>query len=189
VSEPVLETPRLVLRLPVAADIEGWASFMSDETAMRHLSGPQPRLAAWRAMAAVRGSWALYGFGMFAVIERATGHWVGRVGPWCPEGWPGTEIGWGFLPAVWGRGYATEAASAAMDFAVGVLGWREVVHVIAPENTASAAVAARLGAVKRGPTRLPDPFHEVAVELWGQSAEAWRRRRTTAGNFQAAPAV
>ncbi len=76
------------------------------------------------------GAWSVRGFAMFSVIERDTGRWVGRIGPWQPEGWPGREVGWGVARAFAGRGYAHEAAVAAMDYAVDVLGWDHVIHTI-----------------------------------------------------------
>ncbi|HEX3348487.1 MAG TPA: GNAT family N-acetyltransferase [Acetobacteraceae bacterium] len=175
--EPVVQTARLLLRPPVEADLEGWAAFMCDETAMRHLGGCQPRPVAWQRMAMARGSWALRGYGYFSVIECSSGRWIGRVGPLRPEGWPGTEIGWGLLPETWGRGYATEAAAAAMDFAIDTLGWTDIIHVISPENTPSSAVAARLGSRYRGPGRLPPPYGDQRADIWGQSAAEWRERR------------
>src|SRR3712207_5977714 len=112
---PTLETARLILRPPVEADLEGWAEFMADEEAARFVGGVQSRPAAWRGMATMTGSWALRGFGMFSVVERESGRWVGRLGPWMPEGWPGTEVGWGVHPAFQGRGYAVEGSIAAID--------------------------------------------------------------------------
>ena len=82
---------------------------------------------------------------MFSIIEKATGNWVGRLGPWRPNGWPGTEIGWGLARSAWGKGYATEGAAAAMDYVVDHLGWTEIIHTILPENTGSIKVAERLG--------------------------------------------
>lgn len=70
----------------------------------------------------VAGSWSLLGFGMFSVLERDTGRWVGRVGPLHPDGWPGDEVGWGIARGAWGRGYATEAAAAAMEWSFDILG-------------------------------------------------------------------
>lgn len=174
---PTLETPRLILRPQIAADIEGWAAFHADEETMRHLGGVVPRATAWRAMAAMTGSWTLCGFSMFSVIERASGRWVGRLGPWMPEGWPGTEVGWGLVREVWGRGYATEGASAAIDWAFDTLGWSEVIHTIGPENVDSQRVAQRLGSRNRGPGRLPPPFDTLPVDVWGQTRDEWRARR------------
>ncbi len=142
---PMLETPRLILRPPVLADFEGWAALMADPEAARFIGGVQPRGNVWRAIRMMAGCWALDGFGYFSVVEKATGRWIGRVGPWQPEGWPGPEVGWGMLRDTWGRGYAGEAASAAMDWTVEHLGWPDVVHVIHPENARSQALARRLG--------------------------------------------
>lgn len=177
---PTLETARLVLRPPIEADFESWAAFSADEEAMRHLGGVQARPTAWRAMAAMTGAWALRGCSMFSVIERATGRWVGRLGPWCPEGWPGTEVGWGLVRDVWGKGYATEGAIAATDWAFDALGWTEVIHTIGPENVASQKVAERLGSTRLRLGRLPPPFEHLPVEIWGQSRETWRARRAVA---------
>jgi RimJ/RimL family protein N-acetyltransferase len=177
VSAPVLTTERLLLRLPEAGDLDGFAAFAADAETMRHLGGVKTRSEVWRSLCEMRGAWEIRGFAMFSVIERATGRWVGRIGPWQPEGWPGTEVGWGVLPDFAGRGYAYEAAVAAMDYAVDVLGWDDVCHTIAPDNNRSIALAERLGSVNRGPTRLPPPLEAFPVDNWGQSAAAWRARR------------
>ena len=113
---PVLTTKRLILRLPEAADLDGWAAFSADPETMAYLGGVQSRAESWRALCTMRGAWDIRGFAMFSVIERDTGRWVGRIGPWQPEGWPGREVGWGVAREFAGRGYAHEAASAAMDY-------------------------------------------------------------------------
>jgi RimJ/RimL family protein N-acetyltransferase len=174
---PTIETGRLILRPPIEADLDGWERFCADAEVMRHLGGPTTRPEAWRAMATAAGSWALKGFGMFSVIEKATGRWIGRIGPIHPEGWPGDEVGWGLVRTAWGQGYAHEAAAATMDFAVDGLGWSDIIHTIAPDNAESQALARRLGSSLRGPGRLPPPFAGHAVEIWGQTAQAWRARR------------
>jgi RimJ/RimL family protein N-acetyltransferase len=173
---PTLLTERLLLRPPAQEDFPAFAEMMADADHVRFIGGYQPRPTAWRTWAALTGSWALLGFGMFSVMERDTGQWIGRIGPWMPEGWPGTEVGWGLTKAATGKGYAVEAATAALDWAFDHLGWTEVIHIIAPDNSPSAAVAARLGSTNFGPTRLPEPFHEIAVDAWGQSAAQWRAR-------------
>ena len=177
---PRLETPRLLLRLPRQEDFEAWAAFLADAEATRHLGGVQARAQAWRGLAAMVGSWQLKGFAMFSVIEKETGQWVGRVGPWQPEGWPGTEVGWSIVRDRWGRGYAPEAAAACTDWAFDTLGWSEVIHTIAPGNDNSKAVAARLGSRFLGMGRLPEPSHETPVEIWGQTREQWRARQEQA---------
>ena len=175
-----IETPRLILRPTAAEDFESWARFSSDPETMRHLGGVQPRATAWRGFIAMAGAWQIQGFAMFSVIEKATGNWVGRLFPWMPEGWPGTEVGWGLLREYSGRGYASEGATAAIDWAFAELGWREVIHTISPENVASKALAARLGSTWLRMDRLPPPI-ELDVEVWGQSREAWQKRRNGGG--------
>lgn len=177
VPEIHIETDRLILRPTRPEDFEGWVQLMGDEENSRHIGGPQPRAVAWRGFLTMAGAWAIQGYGMFSVIEKASGRWIGRLGPWCPEGWPGTEVGWGLLREAWGRGYATEGSTAAIDWAFEHLGWSEVIHTIAPDNLASQGVARRLGSSLQGPGRLPEPFQDIVVEVWGQSREAWMRRR------------
>lgn len=150
---------------------------MGDEENSRHVGGPQPRATAWRGFLAMAGAWSIQGFGMFSVIEKSSGRWIGRVGPWFPEGWPGTEVGWGLLRDSWGHGYATEASVMTIDWAFAQLGWTEVVHLIAPENSASQAVARRLGSELLGAAQLPEPFQDLPVQLWGQSRATWTGRR------------
>ncbi|NUO49699.1 MAG: GNAT family N-acetyltransferase [Polyangiaceae bacterium] len=174
---PTLETERLILRPAAAEDFEAWAAFSADPEATKHLGGPMERMVAWRSLCAMTGAWLIRGFSMFSVIERASGAWVGRLGPWMPEGWPGTEVGWGIAPAFQRKGYAVEGATAAIDWAFDNLGWSEVIHLIAPANLPSQRVAARLGSTLRGPGKLPPPLHESPVEIWAQSREAWRARR------------
>ncbi len=176
---PVLFTPRLILRPVAAEDFDAWADFHADAETMHFLGGVMSRPAAWRGLCAMAGAWTIRGFSMFSMIHRETGQWIGRTGPWQPEGWPGTEVGWGVARAFTGQGYAREAATAAMDYAVDVLGWTEVIHTIHPDNSASIALARRLGSTNGGPTRLPAPLEDFRVDAWGQSAVAWRARRAS----------
>lgn len=173
---PTIETERLILRAPKPADFDDWADFAADAEAMRFLGGAQDRIGAWRTMSGMAGGWFSRGFSMFSVEEKATGRWVGRLGPWQPEGWPGTEVGWGLVRETWGRGYATEGATAAIDWAFRELGWTEVIHTIEAENTPSQAVARRLGSRILRQAVLPPPLN-VALDVWGQSRDEWFARR------------
>ena len=173
---PVLETERLTLRPVAMEDFPRWAEMMADPQAARFLGGAQPAATAWRGFMTMAGAWSLTGVSMFSVIERNTGLWLGRIGPWQPEGWPGTEVGWGLHPDAQGKGYGVEAATAAIDYAFDVLGWTDVIHCIDPDNTPSQRLAERIGSANLGPTRLPPPFHELTMERWGQSRDQWRGR-------------
>ena len=173
---PTLQTERLILRPPDLADVDTWAQFMGSEAAS-FIGGPMPPLRAWAGLMYGAGDWALRGFGMFSVIERASGKFIGRIGPIHPEGWPGPEVGWSIVPAAQGKGYALEAAVAAMEWAVEHLGWTDIIHTIHPDNVTSQGVARKLGSTNRGPGELPAPYEGHPVEIWGQSADQWRRNR------------
>lgn len=175
---PTLTTERLILRPPEAEDFENWAKFSADEETMTHLGGVQKRGEAWRSMCTMRGSWHIRGFGMFSMIRRDTGNWIGRTGPWQPEGWPGTEVGWGVMREYEGQGFAREAAVASINFAFDVLGWEKVIHTINPENIASIALAERLGSFNQGPTQLPAPFEHIRVDCYGQTKTEWQNRKS-----------
>lgn len=174
---PVLETERLILRPTRMEDFPRWAEFMADEEAARFIGGAQPAATAWRGFMTMAGAWSLTGVAMFSVIEKATGLWVGRLGPWTPEGWPGTEVGWGLHPDAHGKGYGVEGAAAAIDYAFDALGWTDVIHCIDPDNRPSQKLAERLGSTNRGPTLLPPPFESIPVDAWGQTRDQWRENR------------
>ncbi len=173
---PVIETARLILRVPEASDLDGWCAMTADEETMRFIGGAGGRSVAWRQLCTMRGAWAIKGFAMFSVIEKASGAWVGRIGPWEPEGWPAPEVGWGVARQFAGLGYAHEAAAASLDYVFGTLGWPQVIHIIDPANARSIALAQRLGSTNLGPTRMPEPFDQAQVDAWGQTAEQWRAR-------------
>jgi RimJ/RimL family protein N-acetyltransferase len=176
VTGPVLQTERLTLRPIAMEDFPRWAEMMADPEASRFLGGVQPAATAWRGFMTMAGAWSLTGVSMFSVVERDTGLWLGRIGPWRPHGWPGDEVGWGLHPDAQGKGYGVEAATAALDYAFDVLGWEDVIHCIDPDNTPSQRLAERLGSRNLGPARLPPPFHELTVDAWGQSRADWKAR-------------
>jgi RimJ/RimL family protein N-acetyltransferase len=171
-----LDTPRLILRPPRAEDLDAWSGMMADEPSARFIGGVMPPSVCWRQLMTMIGAWHAQGFAMFSVIEKSSGRWIGRLGPWQPEGWPGTEIGWAIVRDCWGKGYAGEGATAATDWAFDTLGWSGIIHSIAPENHPSQRVAQKLGSRNLGPGRLPPPFDADPIELWGQSREEWNRR-------------
>ena len=79
-----LETPRLLLRPTQPADLDAWTAMFQDEETCRYIGGTQPPSLAWRSFMTMVGAWRADGFAMFSVLERDTGRWVGRCGPWTP---------------------------------------------------------------------------------------------------------
>ena len=172
-----LETPRLILRPPTLEDFDGFAGFMADERTAKHLGGAVPRATSWRMFAAIVGAWTLQGFSMFSFIEKSSGRWVGRGGTWMPEAWPGTEVGWGITTAAQRQGYATEAATAVIDWAFSSLGWKNVIHCIEPSNHASIATARSLGSrLLRENVAAPPPL-ATSWDVYGQTRTEWQARK------------
>ena len=170
----IIETERLILReIDPERDFEGWARSMADEGTVRYLgTKPMNRAEAWRNMAVSIGHWAIRGYGFFSLEHKETGVWVGRVGPWCPEGWPGPEVGWTISPRHLRRGYATEAGRAAIGYAFDTLGWPRVIHCILEGNEASMGVAEKLGSkLLRTEQGLPGVTDEKVL-VYGQDRPA-----------------
>jgi RimJ/RimL family protein N-acetyltransferase len=140
-----LETERLRLRQLGAADLDALARLNADPRFMRYLAPVMSRDDSWRQLAMLLGHWQLRGYGPWAVELRRTGAFIGRLGLYYPEGWPGLEVGWALDPDYWGQGLATEGGRVALDLAVTALRASRVVSVIHPENVASIGVAERLG--------------------------------------------
>lgn len=165
---PTITTQRLILREFRGDDFEPMADFFADPISSFY-GGPCDREDAWRKFAAYPGHWALRGYGPFAIETKDTGEFIGLTGPWYPEGWIEPEITWALVPGTHGKGYATEAAERALEFAYRDLGWATAVSVIALGNDASAAVATRLGAQV-----------EREVEFRHGTANLYRHRPPTA---------
>jgi RimJ/RimL family protein N-acetyltransferase len=144
---PVLHTERLVLRAFTQDDFEPFTHIVSDPEVVRYLDNGAPisREECWRGMALFIGHWYLRGYGWWAVEDRRTGDFLGRIGLYNPEGWPGIEVGWLLRRDVWGAGLATEGATAAINFAFDVVGAGHVISLIDPRNARSIRVAEKIG--------------------------------------------
>jgi len=161
------------LRPPIESDLDGWAAFDGDARATAFFGGPKSRAASWENLATVAGMWALRGGGLLSVIEKGSGRWIGRIGPWKPEG-ATAEIGWAMLPSVWRQGYAAEGAAAAIDWAIDHLDWTQINHCIDAGNAPSIALAEKLGARW---LRSDHDAHGKEVQVYGQTSQQWRSRR------------
>jgi RimJ/RimL family protein N-acetyltransferase len=146
---PVIETARLRLRAPCLSDFDAWAEIFTGP-ASPHLGGPFDRDEAFTEFAATCGLWLLRGHGLWTVEPKAGGEVLGFVLIGFEPGDQVPELGYLFRVAAEGQGYATEAARALRDHAVGPMGLKTLVSYIDPKNPRSIRVAERLGAVRAG---------------------------------------
>lgn len=157
-----LETQNLILRKPIPSD---WAPFkeLCMSPRAKGIGGPYTHRAAWRQFAAEFGHWEIHGYGMFTVTDKADGTPLGMIGPWYPDDWPETEIGWMTFAGSEGRGIAYEAALACLHHAYDALNWDTIVSYIDADNARSIALAERLGATHDPSAPQPHPETPVLV--------------------------
>ncbi|NUP10459.1 MAG: GNAT family N-acetyltransferase [Polyangiaceae bacterium] len=147
---PRLRTERLLLREFLKEDFDAYANHMADADAMKHMAGAQDRRMAWRAFAAGTGMWPLTGGGWWSVVVASSGELAGHVGAFFREtsfddGPVDLELGWSMFRAHWRRGYASEAAAAALAWGIETHAPKRVIAIINHDNLASIGVSRRLG--------------------------------------------
>jgi RimJ/RimL family protein N-acetyltransferase len=152
VEIPRLETQRLTLRGHRAGDFPECFAMWSDPEVTRHIGGkPSTEQQTWMRMLTYIGHWSLVGFGYWAIEEKATGSFVGDLGfadfrrGLAPSMSDVPEMGWALACAFRGRGYATEAARAAVAWADAHFAAPRTVCLIDCENAASVRVAQKCG--------------------------------------------
>ncbi|RSK47041.1 GNAT family N-acetyltransferase [Hymenobacter rigui] len=149
---PLLETPDLLLRAPLATDLPEFTALANDPAFYRFLGNkPQTEEEVWRRMLGQLGHWAMFGYGAWSIEEKATGRYCGSVGFFdfqrdLTPSLKGTlEAGWTIAPRLHGRGYATQAIQAALDWITPRFPAERITCIIDPDNIASLAVARKFG--------------------------------------------
>jgi len=149
---PVLTTERLILRGHRVEDFDELARLRADPRVARHIGGKTLTPAeSWSRLLGAAGHWTLMGYGFWVVEERASGRLVGEVGLAdfkrdIEPGFGGApEAGWVLAPWSHGKGYATEAAEAALAWAEKNLGMARCVCMIDVDHPASRRVAEKCG--------------------------------------------
>jgi ribosomal-protein-alanine N-acetyltransferase len=156
-----LETDRLVLRAPVPQDADALAPMYADPEVMRYVGDGRTltRSETERSVKRMIERWEADGFGLFTTVRKDDEAVIGRVGllVWNTDTWEPTtraeaadvpsevEVGYTLGRDYWGQGFATEAAGAVRDYALGELGAARLIALIIHGNTASENVARKLG--------------------------------------------
>ena len=168
---PVIETARLTLRAPETADFPVWNDLLAQDD-KGHLGGPFTEEEAWESFCVYTAGWLLHGHGLWSVVLRDSGIVAGfvHVGLEWDDAEP--ELGWLFLPEHRGQGFATEAATAARDHGLALLGGGALVSYVAPDNVASDRLASRLGARRdnAAAAALLNQYGQISVWRHGDTA-------------------
>lgn len=161
---PTIETERLILRAPTAADFDVYVDTLTSERA-KYVGGPWTRSGAWYDFAAEAGGWILYGFGPWSIVPNDTGRFAGMIIFSKPIHYPDPELGWMLQADAEGKGYAYEAAVAARNWARRTQSWPRLVSYIYDANRRSVALAEKLGALvdAEAPETKDDPRLRVYV--------------------------
>lgn len=140
----VLETDRLLLRPLTRQDVDAFVA-LHDDDQVNEFVGSYTQERALTRLKTIEEQWALRGHGLCAVELKETGAFLGRAGLQYWKQFDEVEAGWVLRSDTWGRGYATEAAHACVDWGFTALGLDRVTAMIRPGNAPSVRVAERLG--------------------------------------------
>ncbi|HLM45019.1 MAG TPA: GNAT family N-acetyltransferase, partial [Myxococcaceae bacterium] len=144
IVRPDIDTERLTLRRPRLEDFDEALAMWSDPNVVRFISGkPSTREEMWARLLRYVGHWSLMGFGFWVVREKSTGRFVGEVGfgdfrrDMEPSLGSAKEAGWVLAPWAHGKGFATEAMRAALEWTEGRFGPERLVCIMDLGNEAS----------------------------------------------------
>ena len=148
-----LETERLRLRPVSADDLEHFVALYGDPDVMRFIGtrGALSREVTQERLAFMVNHWRQHGFGMWTLLRKADGAFVGRCGLRYLEESPEVELGYTLAKPFWGQGFATEASRAVVRYAFEVLRLPRVVGVARVGNVASQKVMLKAGMSLRQP--------------------------------------
>lgn len=144
----IVETERLTLRRLTVDDAEFVFALLNEPSWLRFIGDKGVRTLEDARAYIENGPVAMYqrfGFGLYVTERRTDGVPMGMCGLIKRDGLDDVDIGFAFLPAYWGRGYAFEAAAAVMDYGRNVIGLTRIVAITAPDNESSARLLEKLG--------------------------------------------
>lgn len=177
----VLTTPRLTLRCFRGDDLAPYSALNADPDVVEHLGGvaftPEytEEIAAW-----ANGLYQREGIGLLGVERTEDGAFLGMCGLHHLDAFPDDiEVAWRLAREHWGNGYATEAASAWLDYGFTVKGLPRIISITEPVNTRSLAVMKRLGMTFDHEARITEEgmeFHVVVYSIEAGAGQQWAQR-------------
>jgi len=164
---PCLNTDRLLLRPFNRDDLEPFAAMVADPEVIQKATYDgtvMTRAQAWNWLCLMLGHWHMRGHGIWAVEEKSSGELIGRVGLQFLDWFEDVELVWMLARSVWGKGYASEGAAAAIAFGFEELALDRIAAVIHQDNQPSIRLAERLGMkMEKEVTRQEIPFFQYVI--------------------------
>ena len=193
-----LQTERLVLRRWHEEDRDAFAALNADPVVMEHFPEPLTRERSDLMLDTIDTALETTGFGIWAVEELRSGALIGFAGlakvGFLAHFTPAVEVGWRLTPSAWGQGFATEAATAALDYGFATIRLAEVVSFTTTTNERSIAVMKRLAMthdpaddfnhpqIARGNPLSRHVLYRISAERWRAAGGRAARRRLSPGS-------
>ncbi|MGI3170087.1 GNAT family N-acetyltransferase [Pseudooceanicola sp. C21-150M6] len=152
---PEFDTKRIHLRGGVLTDIDPLDAFFSSDDS-RYVGGPNPRAHTWQALCAGIGHWALRGFGLWMLTDKADGTVMGVAGLQQPDGYPEPELIWVIFNEFSGQGLAKEAVNGIRGFIAREYGITRPISLLYPEYKTVVKMAESIGAQRIEDIEIPD---------------------------------
>jgi RimJ/RimL family protein N-acetyltransferase len=165
-----IETPRLLLRLPEVSDAGPFMAIMWDPEVVANkqvtlVEEPGDIELARKKTSSLIDHWQSRGYGLWTVVDKASGEVIGTVGLQKWKGWPDAELAWVIHRDWWGRGLASEAASAALAWAWANTTLDHIISIINVNDTRSMKVATKVG--EQFERADVDPINGEPVHIYG----------------------
>lgn len=144
---PILRSAHLTLRPILPADTTSLHRIYQTDGVLQYFPNPSPPPLekVERFVAYQQAHWEKYGYGNWAVTTAGNDEIIGWAGLQFLAETEETEVGYLLDKVHWGKGYATEAARASLDFGFASFAFPEIIALVHPDNTASLKVAAKCG--------------------------------------------
>ncbi|HEY9811249.1 MAG TPA: GNAT family N-acetyltransferase [Halomicronema sp.] len=139
-----LKTQRLIFRKFTPQDLDRLYQLFNDPDVMHYMGGVRTREVTEQRLAQMIDHWQ-HGFSMWVVLRKSDHQMIGRCGLIYLDNTPEVELGYTFFKEFWGKGYATEAAKATLEYGFNNINLNRIVAITHPQNIASQRVMEKCG--------------------------------------------